>query len=242
MEISFTRYRLYRECPWKYKLFFVEGRRIAPTPASALGLSLHRALERFHRGGDGSLESLLEALDDEWLPSAFSGEKDPESWRKKAARILARYHESEEQRRSAILGVEREFVFPLGRHTVRGMIDRIDRLPDGKVQLIDYKTQLAFGPADEPPAQPLGENAQLRFYALGARESLALAPDLIAVHYLAAGRVESAPYDASGEEALKADIAGVADAIEAGKWAPETSFCPRCDFRNSCAYSVARKA
>lgn len=238
MEISFTRFRVYLECPWKYKLLFVDGRRIPLSPASSLGVSLHRALERYHRERRGELRELLDCLDHEWLHAGYPDAETKLKWHGRARRILERYHEGELERRSEIVGVEREFVYPLGRHEVRGMIDRIDRQPDGRFEVIDYKTAVDVR-GDSLPASP-AEHLQLRFYALGARECLAVSPAILTLHYLAAGRRDSAPYDPAGEEELKETIAGVASRIEAGRWSPDTGFCPRCDFRRACAFSVAK--
>lgn len=235
MEISFTRLRVYLECPWKYKLLFVDGRRIPPRPQSSLGVTLHRALERFQRSGGGDWEELLSCYEAQWLGSGYPDRETAQQWRRRGERILRQWLEQEEARRCEVVGVEREFVFPLGRHTVRGMIDRIDRLPDGTLEVVDYKAQFGLGPGDPPPPSP-AQNLQLRFYALGAREALNLPVGSLAVHYLAAGRRESAPYDPSGEGALKETILRTADAIERGVFAPDTRFCPRCDFRDSCSF------
>lgn len=235
MELSFTRFRVYLECPWKYKLMFVDGERIPPTPASSLGQTLHRTLERFHRAGGAGLEDLLEFYGGEWLSAGF---KDPETGREfyeKGRRMLEKYFEREKERRTRVVGIEKEFVYPLGRHTVRGMIDRLDLHPDGRHELIDYKTQF-----DIEKAGPIADNIQLRFYALGLRECLSVTPAWLTIHYLAAGRRESVPYDILGEEELKGLILETADKIEAGKFAPDTSFCPRCGLRKTCALSAAR--
>ncbi|MDE2490195.1 MAG: PD-(D/E)XK nuclease family protein, partial [Elusimicrobia bacterium] len=111
----------------------------------------------------------------------------------------------------------------------------VDQGPDGAYELIDYKT----GPA-VPSEEEVGRDAQLRFYALGAKRGLGLKPALLTVDCVAAGRRVSAVYLADGEEALSADIRTAADAIEAGDFAPETSYCPRCDFRADCPHSTAR--
>lgn len=234
MEISFTRLRIFLECPWKYKLFFEERKRIPPHPDSALGVVLHKTLERFHRRQGEGWADLQDAYEAEFLSAA-------EPHRRRGERILRKWLEDEQSRRSELLGLEREFIFPLGRHTVRGMIDRIDRTPEGKVEIIDYKTQLSFGPTDPVPAPP-GENLQLRFYGLGAKECFGYAPELLTIHYLGAGRRESSPYDASREAELLALIEKTADAIEAGERHPDTSFCPRCDFRHDCRFSAAKPA
>lgn len=235
MEISFTRYRIYRECPWKYKLIFVDGRRIPLNAKSSYGLSLHRALEAWLPSGDDSLEALFDALRRRWLPEGYADETAEARWYAKAERTLARFHAEESSRRSRVIAVEKEFIWTLGSHEVRGKIDRIDQGPDGAYELIDYKT----GP-DAPEPARVAADVQLRFYALGARRGLDLRAATLTMDCVTAGERVSAPYDPSGEEALAADIAAAAASIEAGDFKPDTRFCPRCDFKSDCAYSIVR--
>ncbi len=235
MEISYTRYRIYRECPYKYKLIFRDGRKIPLNPKSSFGLSLHRALEAWLSGGDDSLEALFEHLRSRWLPGGYPDETAEARWYSKAERALSRFHGEEMSRRSRTIALEKEFVWPLGRHEVRGMIDRVDQGPDGAYELIDYKT----GPA-APSEEQVARDGQLRFYALGAGRALGLKPALLTVDCVTAGRRVSAAYDRAGEEALAADILAAAGDIEAGRFEPKTSYCPRCDFRADCPFSAAR--
>jgi DNA helicase-2/ATP-dependent DNA helicase PcrA len=239
VELSFSRYRIYRECPWKYKLQFVDRRRAPMDAPSSLGVSLHRALERFHRARATELSELLEFYESEFLRSGYKDAAERDQWFEKGRRILKKYIEAEQSRRTEVLGNEREFIYPLGKHTVRGMIDRIDKRPDGKIEVIDYKTRFEIGGSDPLPAEV--SDLQLRFYALGVKECFGYEPALLTIHYLAAGKTETKPYDPSGEEALKADMLRVADLIERQQYPPDTSFCPRCVYRSDCSYSAAKE-
>jgi DNA helicase-2/ATP-dependent DNA helicase PcrA len=236
MELSYTRYRVFRECPWKYRLLFLEGRRIKPTEKSAFGLSLHRTIESWQRAGAGSLESLFDSLAAEWLRSGYADADVEKRWRRKAERALERFHAEEESRRSSVVAVEKEFIWGLGAHHVRGMIDRIERGPDGEIELVDFKTS-----SKAPTELTVAADGQMLFYALGARRGLALEPALLTVDCVILGRRVTARYDAGGEKALTADIGAVADAVDAGRFEPDHRYCVRCDFRDDCDQSVFRR-
>ena len=60
-------------------------------------------------------------------------------------------------RSARVIGLEKEFVWTLGAHEVRGMIDRVDQGPDGAYELIDYKT----GPDAPTPAQVAAVETEL---------------------------------------------------------------------------------
>jgi len=234
VELSFTKLRVYRECPWKYRLQMVEGRRIPLTPAGSLGLSLHRALECFHRKEAPLDADLWDCYERRWMSHGYPDQETRERWFAKGRRVLEKYLESERGRRTAVVAVEREFSYPLGRHEVRGMIDRIDRHPDGRLEVIDYKT------AGEGETLGATDELQLRFYGLGCRESLAMEPALLSVCLVATGRRLTVVYDAEAEARLKGVITEAADRIEAGDFAPDRSFCSGCDFRKTCACSAAQ--
>lgn len=236
-EINFSRLRAYLECPWEYKLRFVDFRPQPPTPPSSLGMTVHRALESFHREDGADLGRLLELYDKHFHHSGYPDPAVKEQWYRKGEQMLKRYWKDEESRRTQVAYCEREFVFPLGPHTVRGMIDRVDEHPDGRFEIIDYKT----GPEGEAGEASFFQDLQLRIYGLGAREGLGVDPAWLTLYYVATGTRRTVEYDASGEEELTAVLWRAADLMAAGKHLPpDTSFCPSCVFRKSCQFSVAK--
>ena len=89
---------------------------------------------------------------------------------------------------------ERQFTFKLGPHLLRGRVDRVDRLPGGEYELIDYKT------GRPKSAAQLADDVQLSLYAVGAREAWELDASRQAYYYLLDDqKVSRAPDD--GERA-----------------------------------------
>ena len=61
--------------------------------------------------------------------------------------------------------LERSFAFPIGPHQLRGRVDRVDRLPDGGYELIDYKT------GDPGRVRSTADDVQIALYRIAAREA-----------------------------------------------------------------------
>lgn len=236
VELSYSQVRAYLNCPWLYKLVYLDRRRAPLHPRAALGLSIHRALEAFHREDASDLARLLELYEEAWVHAGFASAVEQMEWHKKGQAVLRSYFKAETERRSEVLGVEKDFLFPLEPHVIRGTIDRVDRRPDGEVEIIDYKTHLEV--ATEAAA---AEDLQLIMYGLGAERSLGLDPKWLTLYYVAAGRKVSVPYDRARAEEVLELLARVGDLIALSPaMKPDVSFCPRCDMRRLCAHSTAR--
>lgn len=236
VEISYSRLRAYLDCPWKFKLLFVDRRRFAPTAPSSLGGSLHRALAAFYGAKGSTLEELLDAYEDRWLHVGFESPQQQAEFHEKGRKILERYwREVELERKSRILFVEKEFSFALGPCLVRGIIDRIDERPDGTIEVIDYKSQ------QEPQGEDaVARNLQLRIYGLAAREAMGLKPGALSILYLSACRSVSVPYEEGREAEVRELLSANAARMASGDHEPDTRHCHNCPFRNRCEHSVAR--
>ena len=130
----------YRLCPLKYKFARVFRIPQEPTINQRFGIALHQVLERFHADGGGSHDQLMELFESSWRRCGFGDANDDQQYRERAVGALRRYWELDREPTGELVSVERSFAFKIGPHLLRGRVDRVDRLPDGTHELIDYKT------------------------------------------------------------------------------------------------------
>jgi DNA helicase-2/ATP-dependent DNA helicase PcrA len=220
----------YRTCPLKYKFARVFRIPQEPTVHQRFGILVHQVLERFHAAEDspGSLAELLGLLDAGWRRAGFGDSDEERQLRGKAAAALTRYHERFQSSESEPVWFERSFTFKLGPHLLRGRVDRVDRLPTGEYELIDYKT------GRPKTAAQLAGDIQLSLYAVGAREAWQLESSRQAYYYLLDDEKVEVPAD--GGEWVQEVVHEVADGILAQGFEPTPSFaaCSVCDYRLVC--------
>jgi DNA helicase-2/ATP-dependent DNA helicase PcrA len=226
----------YRTCPLKYKFARVFRIPQEPTVHQRFGILVHQVLERFHAraGGSGTLAELLGLLDAGWRRGGFGDSEEERQLRGKAAGALTRYHERFQSSESQPVWFERQFTFKLGPHLLRGRVDRVDLLPGGQYELIDYKT------GRPKSAAQLADDVQLSLYAVGAREAWDLETSQQAYYYLLDDEKVTVPVSAAGETDRSdwiRDVAmEVAEGILSQGFEPTPSFaaCSICDYRLVC--------
>lgn len=247
LALSATAIELYRICPLKYKFARVLAIRRRQTTNQRFGILIHQVLERFHAeqmglgvdappaSGEGDLQRLLELFDAGWERSGFRSSDEDLRLRELAVQALRRYHERQSASEASPVWLERGFEFAIGPHRVRGRVDRVDRLPDGEHELIDYKT-------GRPKAQEeLIDDVQLPLYRLGAREDWGIEAKLQSYYYVLED--VKVPLVSSEEDTQRVErtVLEVAAGIEALDFEPKPSpeVCGWCDFRTSCPAAAA---
>jgi DNA helicase II / ATP-dependent DNA helicase PcrA len=221
----------YRVCPLRYKFARVFRIPSEPTLAQRFGILVHQVLERFHTGGGTrTLAELLGLLDAGWRRGGFSDSEEERQLREKAGSALRRYYERFQADEGEPLWFERPFSFRLGPHVVSGRVDRVDRLPDGSYELIDYKTG-----RPKTPAQ-LKDDVQLSLYAVGAREAWSLETAGQAYYYVLDDAKVPVDRDDVDRDWITETVTEVAEGILAQGFEPTPSYaaCSTCDFRIIC--------
>src|SRR3954452_2693504 len=243
---------LYRTCPLKYKFARVFAIPQEPTINQRFGILIHQVLERFHAeqvraealsqaaesGGPppsaaGSLDRLLALFEAGWRRTGFGSSDDKLQYRDRAVAALARYHEHDMRSESHPVWLERSFAFAIGSHRLRGRVDRVDQLPSGGYELIDYKTgERRTG---------TGDDVQLALYRLGAREAWQLETELGSYWYVLEDERVPVPPPPDDAERVERTVLEVAAGIEAQDFEPRPSYeiCSWCDDRLICPASEA---
>ena len=223
----------YRTCPLKYKFARVFRIPQEPTLHQRFGIVVHQVLERFHSddGPPGGLPQLLGLLDASWRRGGFGDSEEERQLRGKAAAALSRYNERFQTEECEPVWFERQFTFKLGPHLVRGRVDRVDLLPGGDYELIDYKT------GRPKTAAQLADDVQLSLYAVGAREAWELDASRQAYYYVLDDEKVSVPLDdGDRSEWITAVAMEVAEGILSQGFEPTPSYsaCSICDYRLVC--------
>jgi DNA helicase-2/ATP-dependent DNA helicase PcrA len=221
----------YRTCPLKYKFARVFRIPQEPTIHQRFGILVHQVLERFHAGqGAGSDSELLGLLDAGWRRGGFGDSEEERQLHGKAATALVRYHTRFQSEESEPIWFEKTFAFRVGPHLLRGRVDRVDRLPGGEYELIDYKT------GRPKTAAQLAEDVQLSLYAVGAAEAWRLDASKQAYYYLLDDQKVALSRGEGDRDWILEVTHEVADGILSQGFEPTPSFaaCSVCDYRLVC--------
>jgi len=220
----------YRTCPLKYKFARVFRIPSEPTLNQRFGILVHQVLERYHQSGGRTIDEMLGLLEAGWRRGGFGSSDQERQLHAKADGALRRYHDRFRDEDSEPLWFEKAFSFRMGAHTLRGRVDRVDRLPDGDYELIDYKT------GRPRSAAQLREDVQLSLYAVGAREAWGLESSQQSYLYVLDDAKVPLPVEEVDRDWITETVFDVADGILAQGFEPTPSYaaCSICDYRIAC--------
>lgn len=243
--LSASRAKDYMQCPLKFRFAVVDRVPQPPTVATIKGTLVHAVLENLFgeepeaRTEDTARDLVaphwdaLAAKNTEYLP-IIQAEIGTERLLIDARSLIDQYFTLERPR----------WIEPAARESfvetrlssgllLRGIVDRIDRAPDGRLRVIDYKTGKA-------PAPRFMEEAlfQMRFYALMLRQTDRL-PTRMQLLYLKSGSVLTLDPDPVDIERFEEQLMGLWDQIatsaETAAFRPKKGpLCGWCSYQPRC--------
>jgi RecB family exonuclease len=235
-KISYSRVNAYLFCPYKYKLIYLDNLYIPINANITFGHIIHKALEKFHAGGEQSYEMLFECYDDAWENGGFVDPQQVFEYYECGRCMLANYYKSFNASDTEILYVEKAFDANIGKYKFVGIIDRIDRYPDGRYEIVDYKTHAKIWEQER-----VDKDLQLSFYVYACKNVFGFDPDEISVYFLSENKKIYTKRSRS-EISDAVDIAvETAENVAAENFDPDVSKCQMCGFKLKCKFSAYKE-
>ncbi|MBA3551598.1 MAG: PD-(D/E)XK nuclease family protein [Actinobacteria bacterium] len=233
MRLSYSSISTYETCPAKYRFQYEDRLPSAPSPALSFGDSLHRTLHRFHNRPvpvAPTLEELHGMLEHEWVSEGFRDPGEEQLYLDHARQVLSQYHRDNASSFRIPAALEHRFTVEVEGVQLSGTIDRMDRIPGGGYEIIDYKTSRRL-----PPKAVVDRDLQLSLYHLAAREVWGIEPERLTLYFLLPGERMTTFRTRHDTDQMRRRISIVAERIGAGKFEPrENPLCGWCDFQAAC--------
>ncbi len=244
---SYSSLQTFRQCPQKFKFQEIDKIKAPKSKEAVFGNKIHEALKFFHSKYPVSptLDELLNYYKDIWDTTPFANQEEDIIYFSEGIRMLKNYYQyflKEFKNNSIVLDTESRFeVFIENPETkqkciIAGKIDRISKLQDGTIEVIDYKT------AKKLPSQSNADfDLQLSIYCLG---TLLRWPYLakqgienirLAFYYLRHGEIIITKRTEKQLEEAKNEIWDMLAKIDKAKFKPiPSALCDWCGYKEIC--------
>ena len=175
---------------------------------------------------------LLELYEEFWRADGYQDKKEREDYKKKGRESLKKFWASyQTQMAPDVLFLEKKFAFKLGSDSVKGTIDRVDKLADGSLEIIDYKTGRSKTKLE------FKDKRQLILYQLFLEEFLQVKVSALSYYYLESGEKISFSPTVKDISKLREGIIKEIAAIKKREFtATPSNMCSYCDFREICEF------
>ena len=258
-KFSFSQLAAFSTCPLQYKYAFIL-KVPASTDKAALifGRVLHNTLYNFllpilnqQSAAQGELfaapnkndrpESLKELLNEKrlkeiyeefWQPDGYRDKKERDNYQAKGWKALKKFWEEYgKQAQPQIMFLEKKFSFKIGEDVIKGTIDRVDRLGDGTLEIIDYKT------GKNKIKLEFKDKRQLILYQLFLEEFLKVKVSALSYYFIEDGEKISFTPTEKDIAKLRSDVMAEIAAIKKREFFPTPSpMCKFCDFNTICEF------
>ncbi|MBT4153913.1 MAG: ATP-dependent helicase [Candidatus Magasanikbacteria bacterium] len=262
-KFSFSQVRSYQSCPYQYKLGSILK---IPTRGNArfsYGQSMHLTLQKFYehmleansaaqgslfeapvkKETDGlivmSLDKLLELYKRCFIHDWYESAANKKEYYALGLASIKAFYESHKDDWQVPLAIEAWFSVDVQGNTMHGRIDRIDQLPDGSLEIIDYKTGT---PKEKLSAD---DKLQLLLYQHAAQslpEFRHVGPvSKLTFYYLNDNTKVSFLGKDTELEKMRDNIGEVLGGIQGREFSatPSQRNCGFCDFRDICSFRAA---
>lgn len=232
--LSHSSISMFQECPQKYKFKYIDKIPEKPRHFFSFGQSVHLALEFFYGVKTlpaPSLEELLAFYKENWVEGGYKDPGQEAQYFEDGKAILNAFYKKHIRDYALPFFVEYNFNLEVEGVPVTGKVDRIDKLPDGTLSILDYKTGKALA------GKRAQTDAQLTMYQLAAEHLLGMTVGKLVFYHLPTLKEQTVErHPAELVDGLRQRIVSTAEQISAGRFEPQPaeSVCRWCDFKPLC--------
>lgn len=254
---SYSQLSSFLACPLQYKFAYILRIPVKGKYTFSFGSTIHQTLQRFFELVKTSvalkqtdlfnnksvtanklpnLNDLLKIYQEAWIDDWYDSKQQQELYKQKGEKALRKFYDDWQEQKNIPERLENRFKLQVGEFILTGAIDRVDRLTDGSLEIIDYKT----GTAKEK-LEP-DNKRQLLIYQLAANQHLKEKVSKLSYYYIEDGKKLS--FIGSDEDIveMKEKIIATINQIKQSDFAPNPSqhICKFCDFNKICEFSQAK--
>ncbi|HCC83772.1 TPA: hypothetical protein DEP96_02900 [Candidatus Uhrbacteria bacterium] len=251
-KLSFTQITAFAKCPLQYKFAHVLHVPIFGRHQMSYGKSMHNTLQHFMESVSsppamGELEGavsavpplvdLLKLFDEQWIDEWYESDEQREEYRTGGRASLATFHKQVLEQQPKPIYLEAGFTLKVLDVTLKGRIDRIDKIADGW-EIVDYKT----GGAKTIKDLAWDDKRQLVLYAMAVAQCFPDAPANIKLTYYYLEDNSTVRFEATEKDKAKLidDITEFMSAIKVSDFAPTPGHdCKFCDFKDICDFNAS---
>jgi len=234
MRISYSAFDTYNRCPLKYKFQYIDWVKVPEKPEFFFGSLVHEVVQMALRRDPiiPKIDDLIKFYESKWREDIFPDKLTSDQYLVLGREMIKNFHDGYKPGLRKVVAAEKRFQVPLGDHILSGIIDRVDKLPFGAYEIVDYKTSKSLPSQDEVDA-----DKQLATYAIAVQALWPEAQDIrLTLHFLKHNSLMTSGRTPEQIDEMKVEIVGVADEIETTKkFEPrENQFCGWCDYKHLC--------
>lgn len=259
-EFSFSQFKALETCPWQYRFAHILKIPVKGRASFSFGKSVHAALQKFFQlileqsnktqaelfdgapktnpAAIPSLDELLKFYEQSWIDDWYESKERQNEYKENGKKMLKEFYEADKENWPRVKYIERDFKWKISDpdsgeiYPITGKIDRIDELPDGSFEIIDYKTGK---PAD---AEKDIDKNQLLLYQKAAQEILKKPVSKLTYYYLENASKISFAGNEKDFQKLEKEIIEQIRQIKKDDFvaAPNPFKCRYCDFKEICEF------
>lgn len=234
MRISYSAFQTYSQCPLKYKFQYIDWVKVPEKPEFFFGSLVHEVVQMALRRDPiiPTIKDLLKFYESKWREDVFPDKLASDQYLKLGREMIKNFHEGYKPGLRKVVAAEKRFQIPLENHTLSGIIDRVDKLPFGAYEIVDYKTSKSL-----PTQEEVDLDKQLATYAIAVQTMWPEAKDMrLTLHFLKHNSLITTSRTPEQIEKMKFEIVSAADKISKTKtFKPcENKFCDWCDYKHLC--------